>query len=228
LNKYKIDTAGTKGFADDYLENYKKKDKGEDNERAKTVKAFENALKKDYTGQTKDQIQAAIIADAEIPTNTIVTAEKKKKIAEEAAPRIELIFTKLTARTTDSAQEKLAKLLYYLELKYDGEEAAKGKEFTEINDNIKDLNKFIDGGTDAVSEHALFETLGTPGKEIVKGLRTQMMKKKEAMELLRKETPGGPSMSPWVIFSIIAVGLVLLGAVYYFLLAKKDDEEVEE
>jgi len=123
---------------------------------------------------------------------------------------VKLIDEKLTDLTKPE-QEKLADLLRYVEFEYDGEEAARDDEtFNKITKNLEELEKFIKEDADS-PENKLFKGLGDSGQEIVRKLRNQMAKKRDAMVKIRKTEPGDtPKLSPLVIFSIIAAGLVLL------------------
>nr|CAG8557791.1 10662_t:CDS:2 [Entrophospora candida] len=198
-------------FATEFLAKYKAITGGDDKDKEQTeaIAAFKSILEKDYANKDVTAIETEI-KDGVTLTNSFLTNDKKNKTAKDLAPRLKLRDEKLAERTTKPEQKRLAELLGYIEFEYDGKKAAEGDEFAKINKNIEDLEKYIKGDANS-AENKLFKTLGNPDQEIIRGLRTQMVKKRDEMDKLRKETPGESSnMSPWLVLTIVALVLGLL------------------
>ncbi|CAI2163584.1 2059_t:CDS:10 [Funneliformis geosporum] len=220
VNKDKSPVPATLTKLKEFEDRNKAKDGKKPDEQKRTSEFIESIISVEgagYKGRTPDEIINDLKTkfSAKKSEYSLLNDDSKiDAIAKELAPRLKLRDERdLNIPTATSVQKKLAKLLSWVELKYDGKAAADDDgRFNELDTKIKELDKFIDGKDDE-DEKKLFIDLpdGKDGKDIVKGLRTKMMKRLDMMKQLRKQGPGEtPKTSPLVIISILAVGVALL------------------
>jgi len=157
-----------------------------------------------------DQIKAEIKSSIPADDPLLNTDLKKDELVAELAPRIKLRDEKeLKAATASSEKKKLAELLEWVEIKYDGKTAANDGRFTEINTKITELEKYLkDDGTE---ESKLVKGWDSDDKKILEVLKTKMVSRRDAMKKLRETNEEVPNnMKPLIVLSIIAGGLGLL------------------
>src|SRR5205814_6229917 len=127
-DKYKVDAAGTKGFATDFFEKYEEKNKKKPDEQKKAGEAIKSIINaEDYKNKNISEIEADLVTkikakETEFP---LLNEAKSKEIAKELAPRLKLRDEKeLNTAPDGSVKKKLAELLSWVEISYEGKTAA--------------------------------------------------------------------------------------------------------